>query len=295
MSRDRLDPPPVRARAVADAPAEALAARAEELAHRWALTLLAARPLVEMTAVPLEDLARYAPAVCASLARALSSDEELANFDLDAREREGRDGGLAVTAGLSALAAGWEAAAAVEHIEALRGLLWKAALEELRDPTTQQIAELSDRLASVCSAALAYALAGRADALSVSSGVPAFQHPREQVLYSSPAPSPGRVGAVLIDEHDDAPREARPRAARRRGEGAPAHASSGEQAPPAEPPVPHGGLGQRASRTAPRPLPWDTPLQSSPEEPAGDSSSRGLADPVMRVSRGPGTPADRRS
>jgi hypothetical protein len=293
MSRDRPDPPPARARAVADAPAEALAARAEELAHRWALTLLAARPLVEMTAVPLEDLARYAPAVCASLARALSSDEELAIFDLDAREREGRDGGLAATAGLSALAAGWQAAAAVEHVEALRGLLWKAALEELRHPTTQQIAELSDRLASVCAAALAYALAGRADALGATAGSPAFQPPREQVLYSSPAPSPGRVGAVLIDEHDDALREARPRAAWRRGEAAPAPASAREQARPEQSPIPHGALGQRASQTAPRPLPWDTPLQSS--APAQDTGSRGLEDPVMRVSRGPGTPADRRS
>jgi hypothetical protein len=299
MSRDRLDPPPARARAVADAPAEALAARAEELAHSWALTLLAARPLAEMTAIPLEDLARYAPAVCASLARALSSDEELAIFDLDAREREGRGGELAATAGLSALAAGWEASAAVGHVEALRGLLWKAALEELRDPTTRQVADLSDRLASVCAAALAYALSGRADARGAAApGRPAFQPPREQVLYSSPAPSSGRGGAVLIDELDDAPRQARPRAAWRRGDGAPAPASAREQARPAQPPGPHGALGGSASRTAPRPLPWDTPLQSSAastHEPALDAGSPAPDDPVMRVSRGPGTPADRRS
>jgi hypothetical protein len=298
MSHDRLDPPPARARAVADAPAEALAARAEELAHRWALTLLAARPLVEMTAIPLEDLARYAPAVCASLARALSSDEELAIFDLDAREREGRAGALAPAVGLSALAAGWEASPAVEHVEALRGLLWKAALEELRDPTTRQVADLSDRLASVCAAALAYALAGRTEAIETPAGNPAFPPPREQVLYSAPAPSPGRAGAVLIDEHDEVPRQGRPRASWRRGDGAPTPASSPEQARPVVPPIPHGALGQRASRTAPRPLPWDTPLQSSAapaQEPAVDADSRALEDPVMRVSRGPGTPADRRS
>jgi hypothetical protein len=296
MSRDRLDPPPTRARAVADAPAEALAARAEELAHRWALTLLAARPLVEMSAIPLEDLARYAPAVCASLARALSSEEELAIFDLDAREREGRAAALAATDGLSALAAGWEASAAVEHVEALRGLLWKAALEELRDPTTRQVVDLSDRLASVCAAALAYALAGRADALGTA-GSPAFQPLREQVLYSAPAPSSGASGAVLIDERDEAPRQARPRSTWRRGDRAPAPASAHEQARQAEPPGPHGALGGSASRTAPRPLPWDTPLQSSAsaQEPATDVGGRALEDPVMRVSRGPGTPADRRS
>jgi hypothetical protein len=45
-------------------------------------------------------------------------------------------------------------------------------------------------------------------------------------------------------------------------------------------------------------LPWDTPLQSSAastHEPAVDAGSPALDDPVMRVSRGPGTPADRRS
>ncbi len=298
MSRDHLDPPAARARAVADAPAEALAARAEELAHRWALTLLAARPLVEMAAIPLEDLARYAPALCASLARALSSDEELAIFDVDAREREGRPGALAATAGLSALAAAWEAPAAVEHIEALRGLLWKAALQELRDPTARQVADLSDRLASVCAAALAYALAGRTEAVGAAAARPAFPPAREQVLYSAPAPSPGALGAVLIDERDETPSQARPRTAWRRGDGPPVPASAHEQARPAEPPSPHGGLGQSASPAAPRPLPWDTPLQSSAasaQEPVADPGSGSLDDPVMRVSRGPGAPADRRS
>jgi hypothetical protein len=294
MSHDRLDPSPARARAVADAPAEALAARAEELAHRWALTLLAARPLAEMVAIPLEDLARYAPAVCASLARALSSDEELAIFDLDARGRGGRAGAPA-TAGLSAIAAGWEAAAAVEHVEALRGLLWKAALEELRDPTARQVADLSDRLASVCAAALAYALAGRTEAIPAAAGRPAFPPPREQVLYNSPGPTPGAPGAVLIDELDDATRQTRPRASWRRED----RSSGREQAQAAVPPGTKGTPGSSASRTAPRPLPWDTPLQSSPasppQAPASDAGGRRPEDPVMRVSRGLGTPADRRT
>jgi hypothetical protein len=291
VSRDRLDPTGARARAVADAPAEALVARSEELAHRWALTLLAARPLVEMAAIPLEDLARYAPALCAALARALSSDEELAIFELvDVREREDRPGALAATAGLSALAAGWEAPAAVEHVEALRGLLWQAALEELRDPTTRQVADLSDRLASVCAAALAYALAARSEAVRADAARPAFPPAREQVLYSAPAPSPGAPGAVLIDERNDAPRHARPRTAWRRGDGPTAPASGREQ----EQPSPHGAHGQSASPAAPRPLPWDTPLQSA-QEPGTDPGGRALDDSAMRVSRGPGTPADRRS
>jgi hypothetical protein len=299
MSDDRLNRPAARARAVADAPAEELAARAEELAHSWALALLASRPLVEMAAIPLEDLARYGPAVCASLARTLSSEEELAIFDVAARERGGRARVPAAAAALSALASGWEVSAAVEQLEALRGVLWKATLEELRDPTARQVADVCDRLASVCAAALAYVLAERSETIEAAVPRPASAPPREQVLYSAPAPSPGELGAVLIDERDDAPRQARPRAAWRRDDGSSAPSPASAQQRSQERPSARGAPGRSASRTAPRPLPWDTPLQSStvpppgpgPDAKAGDRSD----DPVMRVSRGPGTPADRRS
>ncbi len=297
MSYGRPNSLPARARAVADAPAEALTARADELAHGWALALLAARPLAEMAEIPLEDLARYAPAVCASLARALSSDEELTIFDAGARDRDGRAGAPAATAGLSALAAGWEPSAAVEHLEALRGVLWKAVLEEQRDPTARQVADLSDRLASVCAAALAYALAERSETIGAGAPRAGFVPPREQVLYSAPTHSPGRVGAVLIDERDDAPRQARPPVAGRRDDGPRVPPPGREQAHSAGHPSAEGALGRSASRTAPRPLPWDTPLQfpaASPSEPASDAGGDPLDDPVMRVSRGPGTPADRR-
>jgi len=265
VSDDRFSPLPARARAVADAPAVALAARAEELASKWALALLGARPLAEMGGVPLEELVRYAPALCASVARSLSSEEELASFDVGASDPGGR-GGSAAT-GLSALAAGWTAATAVEQIEALRGVIWRAALEELRDPTARQVADLSDRLASVCAAMLASALAERPGTARERPPRPAFAGTREQVLYSAPGHSPGAPGAVLIDERDDAQRSAQPRA---------------------------------ATRTAPRPLPWDTPLQPTAalhsdlvRDPATGGGS--VEDAVMRVRRGRGTPADRHS
>ncbi len=215
MSEDRIRPLPARARAVADAPVGALVARGEELARKWALALLGARPLAEMAGVPLEDIARYAPALCASVARSLSSEEELATFDAGARDPGERSSSAA--AGLSALAAGWDAMAAVEHVEALRGVIWRATLEELRDPGARQVADMSDRLASVCATVLACALAERPTAAREDLVRPTFAAPREQVLHSAPAPAPGAVRAVLIDERDEAQRSAQRRTERRDG------------------------------------------------------------------------------
>ncbi len=305
VSDDRLSPLPARARAVADAPSEELAARAEELARRWALAIVGARPLSEMAGVPLEELARFAPALCAAVARALSSDRELASFEVGAADQGGRTG--TAVAGLEALAGGWDAAAAVEHVEALRGVLWRAALEELRDPSARQVADLSDRLASVCAAVLGHALAERSTAVRDDVPRPGFVAPREQVLYSAPpGPLPGAVGAVLIDERDDAQRSARPRASWRRDDGptvssATIAARARSPQPPggSAPPGPSAPSAPSASRTAPRPLPWDTPLQSSaaPRTATGPDPAEGGPtgeDPVMRVRRGPGAPADRR-
>jgi len=287
VSEHRPDPPTPRARAVADAPVQALVARAEELAHRWALALLGARPLAEMTTVPLEDIARYAPALCASLARALASDEELASLS-DACGLGHPAGDPA--AALSALTAGWGAGATVAHLEALRGVIWEAALEELRDPTARQVADLSDRLACVCAAALAHALPGGVGAERGGDRAgPAA--PREQVLYSAPAPTIGGAGAVLIDEREDVQRSAR---AQPRGDHAPA--APAEQARPQRRSRAAGPPERGAARRSPRPLPWDTPLQPSERapDPAAGPPAAG-EDPLMRVSRGPGTPADRRS
>jgi hypothetical protein len=298
MDEHRISPPTARARAVADAPAEALAARAEEIAQRWALALLGARTLGEMADVPLEDIARYAPALCMAAARSLSSEDELATLCAGIGAPGERSS--SALAALAALAAGWDAATAVEQVEALRGVIWRAALEELREPSARQVADLSDRLASVCATVLACALAERPTAAREDLARPTFTAPREQVLYTAPAPTPGAARALLIDERDEARRSVQPRAASRRddrpappaGGGTSAH-SHGRADSPSEPGESH------ASPTTPRPLPWDTPLQRSavPSDIAppaeGDGPAEAAEDPVMRVRRGPGMPADR--
>lgn len=298
VSHDRISPLPARARAVADAPVGALVARADELARRWALALLGARSLAGMAGVPLEDIARCAPALCASVARSLSSEEELATFDAGARDPGER--GSSAAAGLSVLAAGWDAVAAVEQVEALRGVVWRAALEELGDPSARQVADLSDRLASVCATVLARALAELPTAAREDVARPAFAAPPERVLFSAPAQAPGAARAVLIDERDEAQRSVQPRAAWRRDDGpsAPSGADASARSPE-RPGAPSRPGSPQASPATPRPLPWDTPLQRSavPSDVAPPPTEVGgpikeIDDPVMRVRRGPGMPAD---
>jgi hypothetical protein len=301
MTDERPEPPPARARPVADAPAEALAARAEELARRWAVALILTRPLAEMATVPLGQIAGAAPELCASISRALRSEEELISLaggpvDYDDGERHGRG---AAPAGLGVLAGQWDAATAVLHVEALRGVLWEAALEELRDPSPRLLADLSDRLAFVCAAVLADALTERAQQVPAPV-VAAPQEPRERVLFSAPTSAPGQSAAVLIDELELAHEPQTPAALRRRESDRPATSGHDDRreasAAAPEPRVASPAEGTVA-RTAPRPLPWDTPLDFSsgpPEEPAGEPSQTREQDPVMRLSRGRGAPVDRR-
>jgi hypothetical protein len=287
MDADRLDRLPVPARAVADAPVEALVQRADELAQSWALALLGARPLAQMVEVPLEDLARHAPALIASVARALRSDRELSQFAADPRAgaRGAEDAGAVA---LDALSAGWAAAAAVAQVELMRQLLWRAALEELREATPRQVADLADRLGSVCTALLGHALAAKPE--------PARQAPRagraasEQVLYTAPGPAPGEAGAVLIDERDQDWQVTRPQGERRvqaqrtsaGGPGADREASAAASSQ------------RRAAPSVPRPLPWDTPLGPAAAPSGADAVDPAAAseDPVMRASRGPAAPGD---
>jgi hypothetical protein len=290
---------------MADAPVDALLARADELARRWAIALILARPLAEMAEIPLEDLAREAPVLCAQLARALSSDAALERI-LSGAEPRGREGSIPALR-LGALAGARDAKAAVERTEALRGVIWEAALGELPDPSPRQVADLSDRLAFVCAAVLAATL----DQSSVESehdaprATPAVA--REQVLYSSPRSSPGRRGAVLIDEREDVAAPAAP--AGRRAQDAERAAAAPAEAPrPSHDPAPERPqrtTGGEPSRTSARPLPWDTPLraerperrrpQAAVEDDSQPSGAPAGAEPVVRITRGPGSPVDERA
>ncbi len=135
-----------RALPVAGALADALAADAEELAKDWLLALVDAAPLATVARLPVAELAREAPALCADAARALAADDalhDLAGGRASAAGRlSGADGPAAVSAG----------------VEALRGVLWRAALAELRRPSPELVAAVADRLSAVCAAIASAAL-----------------------------------------------------------------------------------------------------------------------------------------
>jgi hypothetical protein len=290
---------------VADAPVEELVERAEELARRWIVALVAARALGQMAGVSLQLLAREAPALCARLARALRSDTELAQLleAPDARE----DAGAERSAGPWAwIAADGDASVVVHDVEALRSVLWAALREELRDPPPSQLADLADRLAFVCASLLAAVLARYSAPVSAGTGAasPHTAGRAGQVLYSSPASGASGRAAVLIDELADASvGSVEAGAVLPRSPAAPRQAPAGARAsgPSAAPRARRGGPAQ----ASPRARPWDTPLNIAPGEehsrrhdPVSASSADG-ADPqdgpAVRVTRGPGSPLDRRA
>jgi hypothetical protein len=295
VSEDRRIERSIRAPPVADAPVEALLERVEELARRWAIALILERPLAEMAEVPLEDLARDAPGVCAQVVRALDSEAELARIAASEGSR-GR-AGAAPTVRLGAL----DARETVEHIEALRGVIWEATLAELDDPPARRVADLSDRLAFVCATLLAAALGEGAVAGAYEAPSEKPSPVRGQVLYTAPQTEPGRRGATLIDEFEHALARPQPgRGAREEPIGARAPS---EMRPPRESvgqrEVPQAGSG--TSRTAPRPLPWDTPLQPEATQrrsvEGGPGPERRTAqgpDSVVRIKRGRGSLPDER-
>jgi hypothetical protein len=162
MGRDfrrELSRPPGR---VLDASVEALAGRADELARRWAVALIRGRPLDELGGISLEAFARDAPVLCAQVVRALESEDELEQLtEIPTRG----DRTALKPARLGALIAS-NASESVEEVEALRGVIWEALMEELRWPSSDSLAvrrlsDLSDRLAYVCATALAATLSER--------------------------------------------------------------------------------------------------------------------------------------
>lgn len=298
------------ARPVADAPVGALVARADELARRWTIALILARPLAEMSELPLEDLAREGPALCAGLVRALASDGELEQM-LEPGELPGqRDVSSAQRLGALAVSTGptGGASSVVEAVEALRGVIWEAALGELREPSARQVADLANRLGHVCAALLSAALAGATAAGTAEQASTPAASGHAQVLYSSPSTSPGRRAAVLIDEHDESV------LARQLGsEGPVVEPAMARSTAPARPVAERGRdqdewaarRGERGGtpHTAARPRPWDTPLevgQSAPPVSSGEAVAPRPEppdgpDPVMRVTRGPFSAPDERA
>jgi len=139
-----------RARPVADAPVTALVAGADDLAREWLVALLAQRPLAGAAQVPVAELAAHAPALCVAMARALASDDELE------RLAGGDLSGAAARAG--ALAGAGSADAAADAVDLLRAVLWAAAVDELRRPAPELVADLAERLSAVAAVVTAATL-----------------------------------------------------------------------------------------------------------------------------------------
>jgi GGDEF domain-containing protein len=230
----RTHPSP-RARPVADLPADVVLTCAEELAKRWAIALILVRPLDGIGDVPLEDLAREAPSLCTQAVRAVQSDVELAR--LTGRGAASGREESAPARRLAAICGAQDATAAVEAVEALRGVLWEALLDQLSEPSARQVGDVSDRLAYVCAAVLAVAVDGalapdageRFDDEEAASGA---SEPAARDVAQADA---RRRQAVIVDEC------ARPSAA------AAADAAR----------TPHGSPAQSAARVSERPLSWD--------------------------------------
>jgi GGDEF domain-containing protein len=187
-----------RARPVAELP-ETLIARADELARHWAIALILARPTDAIGDVPLEELARDAPALCAQALSALQSDVELERLT-GRGAPTGREASAAARR-LPAICGAREPAALVEAVEALRGVLWEALLDELSEPSTRLVGDLSDRLAHVCSAMLAVAV----DVTAASAFDPTDERvelERQAPFAREPSRSPTAYGAAaIVDEH----------------------------------------------------------------------------------------------
>jgi hypothetical protein len=297
VSHDLFAGRPAGARPLADAPVEALVARADELARRWAVSLVGARALRELAEVPLQEVAREAPGLCAQLARALSSEVELAQL-ASVAGAPGSGGRDRAGPPLAWIARAGGAASLVGDVEALRGVIWQAALSELGDPSPRLVADLSDRLAFVCASLLAAVLAWHE--AGAGPAPPAAWAPggRERILYASPQTAGASRRAVLIDEREEgvvvATRAIATPAADRAAERASTERSSAD-APGAR--APADARRDRADhpKMPPRARPWDTPLTGEAERDVGPRPRAGAdAQAGVRITRGPGSPVQDR-
>jgi hypothetical protein len=247
---------------VADAPSEALLARADELARRWAIALILALPVERIGEFPLEGFAREAPALCAAVVRALQSDDELARI----APREGAGGEGSFAGRVAEVTGAPDGRAAVEAVEALRGVLWQALLEELRwrgfeQAPAHQVADLADRLAYVCATALSTLpwsapAAGAAVGSSGPGGAAATElaHADREPVVGRSGRAPLGGGVVIVDEGQ---------LVARRTAHAHERARAVDGVAPNSAAQPAGAASQSARRARARPRPWDTPLRGS--------------------------------
>jgi GGDEF domain-containing protein len=140
-----------RPRPVADPVVAALADRPDEVAQRWLLALIEDGSLDAAAGVPVPALAAEGPELCAAVLDAVRSDEALDAL-LD-------PGVLPSAADLARLAGAQDAPGAVRAAESLRRAITQAAAAEVAHADAVALTALGDRVAHVCSRALAAALA----------------------------------------------------------------------------------------------------------------------------------------
>jgi GGDEF domain-containing protein len=174
-------PVPGRPRPVADAAVAALASQPDEVAKRWLVALVEAAPLADAAAVPVDQLAREAPAFCGAVVRAVGSDEALTAL-LD-------DSAAPGPADLVRLSGAADSPGAVAAAEALRRAIQEAAAGEVPHAEAGALAALGDRLAHVCARIAAAAM--------TAPGVAAEPDlPRPMPVPEAEAPGEGAIPGV---------------------------------------------------------------------------------------------------
>jgi hypothetical protein len=194
----RTSPP--RVSPVGDLPSEAVLAHTGELARRWASELILARAPADFGHVPVDAIAREAPALCAQLVGAVRSDLELER--LTGSGDAGADPGSTAARRLLAVCGARDAGEAAAAVEVLRGVLWRALLENVGESPPRLLAQACDRLAHVCASTLASALDGgfAAQPYAPSGGAEAAIALSETTVRAgAPAPASGQR-AVIVDE-----------------------------------------------------------------------------------------------
>jgi hypothetical protein len=270
---------------VADIPLDTLLAGDRELARRWVGATILERPLEELGELPLGELSALAPALCAQVLRALSSEAELARLLAGEGDAAAGRGGLSGAASLVTLLGAGDASGAAVRAEALRGVLWEGLLDALSLPGPRLLGDLSDRLAYVCSMTLSAALAAAAAPgarARPDPGSPSVSHELPGgAEREDPRTLDGLRPALLVDEFEPASRPGARAPAFERASGA----LASERPSAARPERPfvvsgdqvHGGRRERSRGPAPeRPFavpergPVDPPLSSdSPREASG--------------------------
>jgi GGDEF domain-containing protein len=112
-----------------------------EIAKRFLVALLAARPLAQSAELPLGEIARRGPQIADSLLRAIEDDRELRNLLSDSPS---------VACELASLSLAEDPAAVVAAAEAMRAALWSWLASVAQSDRWQADGELANRLAYVC-------------------------------------------------------------------------------------------------------------------------------------------------